>query len=67
MENVNFDDVRFRKSSFSGNSGCVEVAIKGESVGIRDSKGPDGAVLVFDRREWRAFVAGVQAGEFNIE
>lgn len=45
------------KSSFSGNSGnCVEVAITESVVGIRDSKDPDGSVLVVTREEWRGFM-----------
>jgi hypothetical protein len=31
---------------------------------IRDSKDPDGAVLVFTSAEWEAFAAGVTAGDF---
>jgi hypothetical protein len=56
------------KSSFSdSNSGnCVEVAFVRAGVGVRDSKQQGcGPVLLFGRGEWAAFVAGVQAGEFN--
>ncbi len=56
---------RFKKSSLSGNSGCVEVAFSGLDVIVRDSKRPDGPALNFDRREWRAFLGGVANGEFN--
>lgn len=58
----------WRKSSFSKPNGneCVEVAIGTDAVALRDSKHPDGAVLVFHRAEWSAFVAGVTAGEFEI-
>ncbi|WP_434742271.1 DUF397 domain-containing protein [Micromonospora sp. SH-82] len=47
----------WRKSTRSGNSECIEVAdgLPGV-VGVRDSKDPDGAVLTFDPRAWRAFV-----------
>ncbi len=35
-------------------------------VGVRDGKTPDTSpVLVFDREEWLAFVAGIKAGEFS--
>jgi Domain of unknown function (DUF397) len=59
---------RWRKSSRSGNNGgnCVEVArnLPG-AVALRDSKDPGGPVLVFTPDEWRAFAAGVRAGEFD--
>jgi hypothetical protein len=45
----------------------VEVADLGESIGIRDSKNPSAPALVFTRREWHAFVAGVQGGEFQFD
>ncbi|OLT13414.1 DUF397 domain-containing protein [Pseudonocardia sp. CNS-139] len=56
----------WRKSSYSsGNSQCVEVAFAGEAVGVRDSKDRSGPVLVFEAREWAAFVGGVTGGEFD--
>jgi hypothetical protein len=67
MESIQFDDAQFRRSRFCSSGGCVEVAVKGGAVGVRDSKSPDSAVLVFDREEWSTFVAGVRAGEFSIE
>ncbi len=67
MENIQFDDAQFRRSRFCANGACVEVAVNGAAVGVRDSKSPDSAVLVFDREEWSTFVAGVRAGEFSIE
>jgi hypothetical protein len=67
MQNVNFDDAQFQKSPFSGGaSGCIEVAVKDGAVGIRDSKNRNGAVLVFNREEWSAFVAGVRADAFSV-
>jgi Domain of unknown function (DUF397) len=61
------DDLCWRKSSYSGNGGgnCVEVASLADGmIGVRDSKDPEGPVLAFTAAEWRAFVAGVRAGEF---
>jgi hypothetical protein len=59
----------WRKSSRSaGNGGdCVEVArnLPG-AVAVRDSKDPAGPKLVFTPDEWRAFTAGVTAGEFDL-
>ncbi|WP_425589225.1 DUF397 domain-containing protein [Streptomyces siamensis] len=54
----------WRKSSYSGASGgdCLEVA-DGHStlVPVRDSKNPDGPVLVFPAPAWAAFVGEVKA------
>jgi Domain of unknown function (DUF397) len=57
----------WRKSSYSGTSGnCVEVATNLPGlVAIRDSKDPGGPKLAVGVDEWRAFVAGVRAGELG--
>ncbi|GGJ96377.1 hypothetical protein GCM10010123_27940 [Pilimelia anulata] len=58
----------WRKSSRSGgaNDNCVEVAFAPDgSVGVRDSKNRDGAVLDFTAAEWGAFVGGVKDNEFD--
>ncbi|MET8529062.1 DUF397 domain-containing protein [Micromonospora sp. NPDC005172] len=50
---------RWRRSSRSGPDGgnCVEVADNLSGlVAVRDSKDPDGPVLVFEPEAWRAFV-----------
>lgn len=55
-------------SSFSnGNGGnnCVEVAVVGEVVAVRDSKDRTGPALIFTAAEWAAFLSGVWAGEFG--
>jgi uncharacterized protein DUF397 len=58
--------VVWRKSSRSGSGNCVEVAQNLPGiVAVRDSKDPDGAVLVFSPAEWTAFIDGVQAGDFD--
>lgn len=57
---------RWRKSSYSSETAnCVEVAEMPEVVAVRDSKNPDGGMLVFDEVVWRGFVAAVRAGNFD--
>jgi hypothetical protein len=56
----------WRKSTRSGTSNCVEVAVVGGQVAIRDSKDRCGPVLIFSASEWEAFVGGVKRGEFHI-
>jgi hypothetical protein len=59
-------DHRWRKSSASGATDCVEVAVVGDGVLVRDSKAPDAGILRFTYDEWRAFLVGAQAGEFDL-
>lgn len=56
----------WQKSSYCGSNACVEVAHDGPAVLMRDSKTPDGSALAFSESAWRTFIAGVQAGEFNV-
>lgn len=60
--------VRWRTSSRSQTSNCVEVAPLGAGVAValRDSKDRDGPVLVFDRARWVDFVTGAKAGLFDL-
>lgn len=60
-------EVQFRRSSFCADSTCVEVVVEQREVRVRDSKNTLQAPLVFTADEWSAFVAGVKAGEFDIQ
>ena len=54
----------WRKSSYSGNGGgdCVEVACNLPGVvAVRDSKNPDGPVLIISRNEWARFISRLRA------
>jgi hypothetical protein len=56
----------WRKSTRSGNDGCVEIALDAAEVAVRDSKQQGrGPVLLFTAHEWDAFLAGVRNGEFD--
>lgn len=60
---------QWRKASYSSTNGgnCVEVARNLPSVvAVRDSKNPSGGALMISPAAWRAFAAGVRAGEFRL-
>jgi hypothetical protein len=57
----------WRKSSFSGQNACVEVAtLETGDVAVRHSRHPCGPALVFTAAEWSAFLTGAQHGEFAV-
>jgi len=61
------DVIKWTKSTFSGNSGsCVEYRVENDTIQVRDSKDPQGPILNFTEAEWRAFVLGAKAGEFDF-
>jgi hypothetical protein len=64
---VDLSHAAWRKSAYSYDNGCVEVAFADGQVAVRDSKNQSGPVLVFTRHEWTAFVHGVRDGQFNHE
>ena len=68
MERYGHGPTGWFRSSFcgSGGSDCVEVALLGDGVAMRDSKDPAGGVLRFTPAQWLAFVAGARTGEFDL-
>jgi len=64
---MDLTNATWHKSSHSGTqTNCVEVATLPDGTrAIRDSKNPDGPVLLFTPGEWNAFVAGARDGEFD--
>jgi len=55
----------WRTSTRSQDTNCVEVAYSGGEVRVRDTKNR-AAVVAVAPDDWRAFVAGVKAGEFDL-
>ncbi|MEV3921160.1 DUF397 domain-containing protein [Actinomadura coerulea] len=55
---MDLTDAKWRRSSYSGSNGgnCVELAEVADVVAVRDSKDPDGPVLLLTRAALRAAV-----------
>lgn len=65
---VQVSQASWRKSSFSSmNGSCVEIGrLRPDRIGVRDTKdNGTGPVLFFTDSEWRAFIAGAKAGQFD--
>lgn len=56
----------WRKSSYSDDGNCVEIADTHEPVLVRDSKNSAGPMLRFHPEQWRAFTKAVRDGEFGF-
>jgi hypothetical protein len=54
----------WRKSTFCASGECVEVAQHNGMIVLRDAEQPRGNVR-YTAEEWRAFVRGIKAGEFD--
>lgn len=53
----------WRKSSWTRDGECVEVALR-DSVFVRDSKNPGGGILAFPRTRWAQFVDAAVTEQF---
>ncbi|WP_434742449.1 DUF397 domain-containing protein [Micromonospora sp. SH-82] len=63
---IDFTQAIWRKSTRTQQSGqCVEVARVGRVMGVRDSKDPNGPVLMFSTVEFAAFLSSAARGEFG--
>lgn len=66
MNATELRNARWFKSSYSANNGsCVEVAVLGDAIAVRDSKDPSGPALRFTAGSWREFVAAVRHGDLH--
>jgi hypothetical protein len=53
------------KAQASGAGGCVEIASMVGGIALRDSKDPEGPILVYTPTEFSAFLEGARNGEFD--
>ena len=49
----------------TANGSCVEIASTVGKIAMRDSKDPDGPILVYTPAEFSAFLEGARNGEFD--
>jgi hypothetical protein len=54
-----------KASASVGTGACVELALHGQAIFIRDSKAPDGPALRYTFAEVAAFLDGAKRGEFD--
>lgn len=55
----------WRTSSYSNQGNCVEVSRDEQGLLARDSKAPNGGMLVFADKGASAFLAAVKAGQYQ--
>ncbi len=55
-----------RSAKCDSEAACVEVSFTGGEVLIRSSNHPDGPYIAFSTNEWRYFLAGAKANEFDV-
>ncbi|MFD5269454.1 DUF397 domain-containing protein [Streptomyces sp. NPDC058335] len=68
MRSIDLTAASWRKSSYSNQDGgaCLEVSDDfAAAVPVRDSKVPDGPVLVFRASGWASFVSAVRDGQLR--
>jgi hypothetical protein len=55
--------IGWRKSTASNSGGCVEVAVAGGSLLVRDSKNLDGSILRLSPAAWSSFLERARTGD----
>lgn len=65
----NLPEFNWRISSSCSGGNCVEVGAAtdgSERIAMRQSRDPDGPILLFTRAQWLVFVGAVKRDEFDL-
>jgi hypothetical protein len=64
---VQLRKVRWQKSRYSNSQGsCVEMALlPGGDIAVRNSRDPDGPMLIYTQAEIQALLQGAKDGDFD--
>ena len=63
---INRDSLSWRVATKSQSMNCVEVArVDGSTFAFRNSRRPDGEMVLYTEAEFDAFIDGVKRGEFD--
>jgi hypothetical protein len=57
--------LRWQRSSYCSNGGCVEVARESRTVHVRDTHDPEGDRLVLSVEAWREFIGRIKRGDLD--
>jgi hypothetical protein len=60
------DEIKWRTSTASNGTNCVEVAFTDQVILVRDSMNRSGAMLSVPPPAWRAFIAAARAGQHDL-
>lgn len=65
-DDINRESLRWRIAKKSSTANCVEVARAApDTVVVRNSRRPDGDMIIYPHADFNAFLAGVKSGEFD--
>lgn len=65
LPDVDWKSLTWRTAAACNAGSCVQVARVGGSVAMRNSKQPEGLVLIYSPDEWLAFMERAKKGEFD--
>ena len=62
---ADWSQAEWSRSTFCGDTTCLEVSRLGDQVAIRDSSQPGSPLIVLPVGHWQAFAAGLRSGDFD--
>ncbi|GAA1617315.1 DUF397 domain-containing protein [Actinoplanes couchii] len=62
---IDRNSLHWRIATRSGGGNCVEIAKSDDLIAFRNSKRPDGEIILYTQPEFAAFLDGAKKGEFD--